>query len=167
VTIPFEQDGSGVLVLGRHATTVDEVERVLVDDLASPMRRRIFDQWIELLGAIADIVPMLAHWMDGSFVTAKEAPDDIDVLTHVDGLAFDGLDDTKQGRCNALASGDRNDALPQCDSWLVTAYPEGHEAHGDYVTLADAWHSVFSGEADGKPKGYLELETTCLAALRA
>ena len=165
MAIPFEPDRSGVLMLGRHTTTIDEVEAVLVTAIPSPRRRTIFDQWVELLNAIADIAPMVGHWFDGSFVTAKQDPDDIDVLSWLDSASYDSLDGEDQARVTALVSGDQNPSFPGCESWVQVAYPEEHELHGFYLKSCDAWHEVFGGEHDDAPKGYLELDESCLGTL--
>jgi hypothetical protein len=155
-------EGSHVLAPGRHPATVPEVEDALVKAFPSSQTRApIFNEWNQLRDAMVAIVPLWEHWLDGSYVSKKVDPNDIDLCSHFDGPVFDALDSDAQARFNALANTEIATA-PRCDSFVVGAYPEGHEAHATYVSLAEGWDSVFGSDRSGNPKGYIELRDTCL-----
>jgi hypothetical protein len=155
-------DDSDVLLPGPHPATVPEIEERLVDGFPqSQTRRPIFEDWNRLLAALTDEIPIRTHWMHGSYVTTKLNPGDVDVVSHYDGPAFDALDPATRDRFNALISG-KGIAAPRCDSLAIAAYPEGHEAHEQYLLLAAPCEEMCRSDRNGNPRGYIDLRDECL-----
>jgi Family of unknown function (DUF6932) len=152
-------EGQDSLPPGRHKATQGEIEAALVDGFQeSATRRRLFDQALELLEAIRKIVPVSALWIDGSFVTTKEHPGDIDLVSHLDGEALDALKPVDQMLLGGLVAGHWSRDLSGCDSFVVGVYPPGHNARGQYEAAASWWDSFFGNDRAGNAKGYVELE---------
>lgn len=151
--------GQDRLPQGRHKATKDEIEQVLVNGFQnSTTRRRLFDQALELLDAIRQIVPVSALWIDGSFVTTKEDPGDIDLVTHLDGEALDVLKPVDQMLLGGLVGGHWSRDRSGCDSFAVSVYPTGHSARNAYEATMSWWDSFFGKDRAGNVKGYVELE---------
>jgi hypothetical protein len=143
---------------GGHAATVDEIELALVDAFpASKTRRPLFEQWRNVVAAIERILPIQEHWMDGSYVTAKLDPNDIDIVTYLDHQDFDGLDDVAKTLLAGLVSNKVSQALHGCDSYWVVAYPEGHPLRAAYEQSRSYWEHWLGTDRTGNPKGYVEL----------
>jgi uncharacterized protein DUF6932 len=158
ITISFPP-GQDRLPPGRHKATKDEIETVLVEGFQeSTTRRPLLDQALELLDAVQKIVPVSAFWIDGSFVTTKEDPGDIDLVSHLDGEALDALKPIDQMLLGGLVSGHWSRDRSGCDSFFVSVYPAGHSANAEYEKTAAWWDSFFGQDRSGNAKGYVELE---------
>jgi hypothetical protein len=150
---------SGSLPPGRHRATVEEIKRTLVDAFpGSQSRAVIFEQWSMLLAAIERIVSVEAQWIDGSFVTTKEDPGDVDILSHLAGEALEALDGVDWTLLRGLIAGPLSRDLHLCDSYWVAIYPEGHPARGEYERALAYWDDWFGKDRAGNAKGYVELE---------
>ena len=68
-----------------YELTLDEVENGFVQE-NSQRRQEIFEHYKIHLKDIEETGCCLNHWIDGSFVTLKENPGDIDTLTEFDGV---------------------------------------------------------------------------------
>lgn len=74
-----------------------------------------------------------AVWIDGSFLTQKIEPDDVDLvvaLQHVNG------NDTPAQRAVLQRIVNQNFSFPiQCDSYVLVEYPTGHPSYwfGEYM----------------------------------
>jgi len=86
--IPPFDPGSGLLPLGEHDASWDEV----LERFGWNEKRR------SLLDGMADALELLAAvgcrqvWLNGSFVTAKDEPGDFDACWDTDGVDYDELD---------------------------------------------------------------------------
>lgn len=81
----LKYDNVGCLLPGIYDLSLDEIEHEFVVG-KSKRRHDIFEKYKYHLNEIKDTNCCLNHWIDGSFVTLKENPDDIDTLTEFDGV---------------------------------------------------------------------------------
>ncbi len=150
----------GLLPPGRHVVTTDQLRTVFVDGFPdSATRRRLFARWERHREALASVLPVDRQWIDGSFVTGTESPRDIDVVTFLDGPAFDLLSPGLQDMVASLVSGKRTKAIWTIDSYPVFRYPDDDPRSSDARTAADEWDWLWSrvrGDDSGV-KGYLEV----------
>src|SRR5690242_7160692 len=85
--------GEDRLDAGRHAVTFEEIREVFVDGFpGSATRAPLFESFSLVRAAIMRVVPIREQWIDGSFVTRKQDPVDIDLVTVFDGEQLDALD---------------------------------------------------------------------------
>jgi hypothetical protein len=151
--------GEDYLPAGRHVASVAEIEAALVGGFPSSLRRpALFEQWRTLFQAIERIVEVRAQWIDGSFVTRKEEPGDIDLVSHLDGELLDALDPVEWMLLRGLIAGQVSKALHDCDSFFVAVYPEGHPARDAYERALAYWDAWFGADRAGRSKGYIELQ---------
>jgi hypothetical protein len=152
--------GSDTLPAGRHAATVDEVEAALVNAFPTSTRRRpLFESWKAVREAIRRVVAVETEWLDGSYVTRKLDPDDIDMVTHIDGGALDALDPADKALLRGLVSDKASQHLHGCDSYWCAVYPPTHPQHAVYRQAFDYWDKWFGQDRNGQPKGYVEVTT--------
>jgi hypothetical protein len=152
------QDGHSALPPGRHAATVEEVEAALVEGFPGSTRRRpLFERWIAVREAIRRVTAVDSDWLDGSYVTKKSEPDDIDMLTICDAAAIDGLDEPSRALLSGLVAREISRELHLCHSFLLVVYPEGHPAHAVYQASRQYWEDLFGHDRAGDPKGFLEI----------
>ncbi|GMA96916.1 hypothetical protein GCM10025881_37400 [Pseudolysinimonas kribbensis] len=108
--IPVIPAGQDVLDLGRHPTTLAEIESRFVTDpqfAASTTRAKIWSDWLNATAFLRSVVPVSAAWIGGSFTTTKLDPDDVDSLYIVDDatLALAKVDPTKNRVLGQFAGG--------------------------------------------------------------
>ena len=96
----------GFLPPGRHLARVRDVRKRFVDQFPESVSRSpIFKQWVELRSALRSQGCFLYQWLNGSFITDKQNPSDIDIVTFFDGVAFEGLPEWRQNLVGHLCSG--------------------------------------------------------------
>ena len=74
---------SGVLPLGRHPATAQEIQDRFVSDpsfTGSATRQEIWLHWLQAVEDLRQVVPVCAVWLAGSFFTDRLDPDDMDGL---------------------------------------------------------------------------------------
>lgn len=152
----------GLLPAGRHVVTADEFKAYFVDAFtASTVRARQYTRWLRHREALSSVIPIQTQWIDGSYVTSKIDPGDIDVVTMIDALAFDALAPALQTMVGSLLGGKNTQAIWGIDSYPILAYPGGHALQADTARMVaywdDQWQRV-KGDIQLK-KGYLEVMT--------
>ena len=104
------------------------------------------------------ITPNFVHWINGSFVTNKLNPKDIDIFCLID---YSVLEE-KEDLLRAEFIGDQLRRSYNIDAYLVILYPENHNLHR--FTLSDKyyWNDWFTKSKMNRrrqrfAKGYLEI----------
>lgn len=157
VPIP-DFEPTGLLPAGRHAATAEEVEERFVDAFPdSPTRRAIYTFWRAHREAVADLVRVHGQWLDGSFTTDKSDPADMDLVTIIDGPAFDELPRHRQLMVRALVNGTDTESFWSCDAQPLVHYPRGHPGHSKFVIAAERMESYYAHTREGGEKGFLEV----------
>ena len=150
----------GRLPLGMHRVSVDEFREHFVDAFPeSKTRARLFVRWERHRAALVSILPIKAQWIDGSYVTNKPDPRDVDLVTVMDGLLFEALAPALQDMAGALLDGKKTKAIWGMDSYPVFEFPAGHPAKAATDAAAVEWRSQWQGDRDhdGFVKGFLEV----------
>ena len=137
---PFDPD-TGLLPVGEHAASWDEV----LDKFGWNEKRR------GLLDGLADALDLLASvgcrrvWINGSFVTTKDEPGDVDVCWDTEGADLDRIDpiflDVSRGRA------------AQKQRFGCEFLPNVTEASSGLV-----FAEFFQNERDGSRKGIVILD---------
>lgn len=152
-------EGETVLPPGRHPASIEDVKSLLVDGFPSSERRRpLFERWVAVREAIRRVTTVEAEWLDGSYVTRKEEPNDIDMLTFFEESAIESLDEASKALLRGLVAKELSRELHACHSFLLVVYPEGHPAHAVYQAGRQYWENHFGHDRSGQPKGFLEIE---------
>jgi hypothetical protein len=137
--------------IGFHYLTVENVEQVCVDQFPlSTIRQTIFGglmTFVQTLEA-ARIVGEL--WVDGSYLTEKINPKDIDLVLRVDGALYNsGTVEQRQAIDWVIAD---QKMMLKCDSYAFFEYPPGDPLHDEGRWWYSYWHRQwgFSREDDFK-----------------
>jgi hypothetical protein len=95
-------------------------------------------------------------WINGSFLTEKENPEDIDFTILLDAVGVNrpvgGL--ALLTRLNLPGS---FKASHFCDVYLCPVYPEGHAKRRVTVENMAYWHKWWGHDRSGNPKGYIRI----------
>ncbi|HVL99006.1 MAG TPA: hypothetical protein VM324_06925 [Egibacteraceae bacterium] len=149
-------DDAGNLPPGRHESTEDEIAERLVGAFStSTTRTAIFQYWRQHRRALDELVEVRCQWLDGSFVSAKTDPADVDIVTVVEGSSFDEMPPHRRLLVTSLIGGHYTEDFWQCDAYPVVAYPRGHLGHPKFRIACERWEDYFGHDRDGSPKGFL------------
>lgn len=150
----------GVFPAGRYQATPDEIERRFVLTFPTSLtRKNIFDGWRRRREQLLDLVQVEQEWIDGSFVTSKRDPGDLDVVVFIDGQTFDNLPIPHRQKVFALTAGPRPLLQFGCHSFFVAVWPHTHARHADYLHSSGYWDRLWSRDRTAPEKGYLDVRS--------
>ncbi len=118
------------------------LEKVFVDGFPEAKRRRwLFENYLEYIHAFQEqVCDDFEQWIDGSFVSHKAAPNDIDLITIVD---FDIVEKTPNKILDRFWSFSlENEGI---DAYIVKRYPVSHLLFQPYSEMMDRSETRFSG----------------------
>ena len=150
---------NGLLPTGLIRVTDEQVhEHFVAPFTASKTRQRLYDQWLLHREAIETIVPVQRQWLDGSYVTDKVDPGDVDIVTFVDGEALNGLTPAQQAVLSDLVAGHSTRDRWGVDSFLVPTYAEGHPDRKAARRAEGQWRVMWTNvKGTNLTKGFLEV----------
>lgn len=151
---------NGYLPQGRHSVTVDEFyEQFVTAFPSSKTRERLYRRWARHREALSSVLPVQAQWIDGSYVTSKVDPSDIDMVSVMDGEAYDRLAPTVRSLVEPLIAGKATKAVWGMDSYPVFRWPEGHPLEAASQLAELEWDTFWQRQRNmtGLVKGYLEV----------
>lgn len=82
-------DHRGLLPMGEHPTSLEEFIERFVNVINIQTRTNLFEKYIQFCLRSLETNALLSHYVNGSYVTAKEEPSDVDLLVIFDGLTVD------------------------------------------------------------------------------
>lgn len=149
-------DTAGNLPPGRHEVTEEEIDERLVRAFTtSTTRTAIFQYWRQHRAALGELVAVRCQWLDGSFVTDKTDPADVDIVTVIDGPSFDRLPAHRRMLVASLIGGHYTEDFWSCDAYPVVAYPEDHVGHSKFRIARERWEDYFGHDRGGSATGFL------------
>lgn len=149
----FNQDG--VLTAGLHECNFSIIKDIFVDEFeTSQTRKKIFEQFVMWVNLLVQDYQIYEIWIDGSFVTNKVNPNDIDlvIFVHVNDYLrlnsnWDKLRDVKLiDAYYSLAVCEKSqNALTEKEYW-------------PFVNNRNYWRGQFGFDRSDNPKGFLVLK---------
>lgn len=121
-----EFDKEGNLPFGMYNMTLNEVEEIFSRN-KSLQRKKIMEEYKKHLKELKRTCCFLDHWIGGSFITAKEEPNDIDTLTEFDGIEAD-MNNNKE-KIDKLIFNSKSKTNNYCHSFRVYRYPANDEVN--------------------------------------
>ncbi|WP_156312054.1 DUF6932 family protein [Methylobacterium platani] len=144
----FKYDEPPLLAPGRHFMTLSALERICVLPFAAPeMRRRLFQQlciFVKCFDAAGIRCEML---INGSFLTSKPDPKDVDVAIILDPDVTELLTVEQELLVDAV-NDDMNIFIDGVDGFVETVFPIGHSsfrADGNEML----WSEQYGRQHDG------------------
>jgi hypothetical protein len=150
----------GLLPSGRQQVTVEEFREAFVTRFPqSKTRDQLFQRWLQHRASLLHLVSVEKQWINGSFVTAKTDPADIDVVTFFDGDEADGMPAARQALLASLLDGHNTRDQWGVDSFAVPVFPAADARARVTRTAAGYWTVTFSRERGNANavKGFLEV----------
>ncbi len=154
-------DAAGCLPAGRYLATVDDVEQTLVSPFPRSLTRAdLFNGWQRLRREIRAMVSVEMEWIDGSFVTTKTDPGDIDLVTFIRAEHLVALPLADLQTLMPLFMGPATKARFRCESYLVPVVPEHDPAENVYLRNRGYWDRQWSRDRTRPEKGYIDVRDT-------
>ena len=143
--------------------TLDDFEDFFVGKFPqNSIRKQIVDNYLNFINNFStQVTTQFIQWIDGSFVTAKEHPRDIDFVTFVSYEIFEAKE--KLIHDNFRLAGARK--TYEVDAYTVRQYPEDHSKYMLYQSDWVYWYNWFSQTKKNRakkkyPKGFIEIKFT-------
>ena len=151
---------SGLLVPDNKInSTIQELENEFVLKLPTTKRKEIFDAYIKYNEDFKKVCNLdeLHQWVNGSYVTKKNNPGDIDLVTFIDYDIIQKLgsklDDFKYPNSEIIYG---------VDAYIVEVYPETHKDRFRYISDKAYWMDRFTKtrrfRGNRLSKGFLEIK---------
>jgi hypothetical protein len=146
-----------LLLPGRHVMTLPELRKLCVDAIPLSGSRDLLMRSVEALCTTVSTALISSEiWVDGSFLTQKMNPADVDLVVVVQAASWPG---TGQQRhvLSRIAKKDFN--APMCDSYLLVEYPTSHVNHGMSEIMRAYWIKQFCFNRSEEMKGLAVIRT--------
>ncbi len=148
----FNMDNRPLLEPGFHDYPLENLKESLaalcVKPFVSRRRELLLDSFIDFICGAESLGIFTEFWLDGSFLTDKESPNDIDLVLFFDGLPYQSFSPREQQAYRELTDTERVRAKFGCDVYLVRANQPKNKQY---------WKSVFGFSRDGIPKGIVRV----------
>lgn len=145
-------DYPSLLPAGLHPLSLAEVRVLCVDAFPLSASRGA------IMGGLESVVDDLGRqgiegeiWVDGSFLTGKIDPRDVDIVLRIRAQFYDEAPPAQQAVIEMIGSNLKN--ARRCDSYVFAEWPEGHPLHEAGRRLHDYWLGWFGHDRSGAPKG--------------
>lgn len=139
--------------------TLDEFYACFVHSMNSNTRSVIFENYMRYSESLKVLLggKPLCQWIDGSYVTRKLNPKDIDLITFVDYKAIEGAG-SELIKFGAMGSF----LIDGVDAYILEEYPEDHEKYSYFNSDKAYWIDRFDKTRRDRserkhPKGFLEI----------
>lgn len=136
-------------------TDLATIEKTFVEAMPlSSTRKAIFESYLSYNEELRKIIPTgFIQWIDGSFITKKVNPNDIDIVTFVD---FD-VYNANEKQIDELRR-TRQTTNRIIDGYFVKVYPENHKNRNWYDIDRMQWVFTFNRVKNSKlSKGFLQI----------
>jgi hypothetical protein len=147
-------NADGYLQAGFHSMTAPQIEAAFVKAFPhSTTRCSVFAGYEKHSTDLQAIVAMYGQFINGSFVTNKNDPSDVDTVVFIDADTVDALPADDQAKLFALLSGPATKATHMCDAYFCPIYPMGHAGYESFRANRKYWMGEFGFDRTDKPKG--------------
>ena len=138
-------DAEPLLTVGPHAFDLQLLEEVTVKDFNGSKRRaKLFKSLESLVSELDNEAASCELWIDGSFLTKKAEPEDIDLTIVIDEAELNSLSVYLQNVIIAVACGG-HPLGKELDCFIIRAADQKARAY---------WDDFWSSGRDNTPKGY-------------
>lgn len=121
----------------------------------SNTRQGLMKNLEEVIQTLRDARVVGEIWVDGSFMTQKVDPEDIDILLRIDADTYDNGTPRQQTQIDKVAGGLRDSH--NCDSYVHLEWPPGDPQHAGGQRRRKEWMKQFGTGHTDQPKGMAEI----------
>lgn len=148
----------GYLEPGLHILDISEIEGHFVTSFPhSTTRKTILDGYQKHAKDLLAVIGECEQYLDGSFVTSKNDPGDIDFVVLADATIIDALPTDQKLKLKELVAGPVTKAAYSCDAYFCPVYPDGHPHHDAARQNRKYWLGEFGYDRQDIPKGIVHV----------
>jgi len=127
--------------------------------LFSPKRVTIYEGYQKYSNDLLNLVPSMRHWIDGSFTTTKEEPNDIDLVCFVwyEYIVLGNYIKDEFKNFDTNLSKAKCKKVYNVDGYLVPVFPKEHKLYSWYLDRVNYWKLLFGTDRKNNPKGIVEI----------
>jgi len=120
----------------------------------STTRKRLFENYLRYIYRFQDeVFPFFEQYINGSFVTQKENPNDIDIVTFLDFKVYQKRGDKVLDKFWSFSL--ENEGI---DAYLVEDFPKSHPEFMETQFIKNDWKNRYStNKARTHKKGFLKI----------
>ncbi len=155
--VKFNSDG--YLEPGLHDLTVDSLEEHFVTGFpTSTTRPNIIEGYKRHNFAVNALGISGEQFLDGSFVSTKNDPGDIDLVQFSDSDSVDELSALDKIIFGSLFAGQATKATHLCDAYFCPTVPETDPRYPKLRSARKYWLGEFGYDRQDKPKGIIRAQ---------
>jgi hypothetical protein len=152
------KDFPPLLTPGFHGMTLEQLHRFAVEQprfRLSSTRQQIMRNLWTIAGCLCRWGISGELWIDGSFLTEKIDPPDVDFVVVVEETFFASATPEQESIMNWLCEDDTQPAKLAftCDSYSLYRLPSTDPSYVSYAVLDAYWKKQFGTSRDGESKG--------------
>lgn len=153
--IEFDKYGNPI-PLGLIDMTTADFKTVFVDNFQnSQTRLTILENYNQFVSDFqTEIVQEFKNWVNGSYTTRKENPNDIDIVSVV--IHTDELNSKSHLLIKFLTNGGSKEQY-LVDGYFIPMYPENDPRYTITQYWINYWTNWFGMDRQGRPKGIIQL----------
>ena len=141
-----------LLSVGRHEVSLHELHQLCVDRFPlSTTRKRIMEGLEKVIKRLNDNGIQGEIWINGSFVTEKINPNDVDIVLRMNAEIYERGTDEQRQTVDWLQMNLKDDYL--CDSYCFMEYPQNHPNYRIGQCLYSYWMKQFGFSRGNEMKG--------------
>ena len=160
-TLTMKFDANGYLDAGLHPTTLADIRTHFVDPFPAPSTRpTVYAGYERHTAELQKSSVEFEQFLDGSFVSNKQDPGDIDLLGMADLHAIDALPAAEKQRLHDLFLGPACKQTYECDAYFLPSVPDTDPAYPHFRRQRKYWMGEFGFDRMDRPKGILTIKVS-------
>ena len=135
-------------------SSMDDVEKYFVKAFPNSLNRAwLFDNYLRYTYRFQDeVFPWFEQWINGSFISEKLNPKDIDLVTFLDYRVFEEREEKLMDKFWCFSIEDQH-----IDAYLVKEYPPDHPNYPIFKSEKSLWKERYGSDRSNLPKGFLRI----------
>ncbi len=139
---------------GRHELKLSELKKICVDDFPLSTSRLVIMEGLEkVIDKLKSCFIQGEIWINGSFVTNKIDPNDVDLVLRTSAQFLDNANPDQRNTVDWLSSNLKT--AFHCDSYVFSEWPVDHKNYLVGKNMHDYWTKLFGFSRGGSPKGII------------
>lgn len=155
IFLEFNFDENGNLPAGEYPIDFDDLKQVFVDGFGtSYTRRRNWDGFNAFVKFLIDAgLKDMTIWVDGSFISNKENPNDFDFVTLIEPKNLNNLSKAQQSKLCSIFEHETAKSFFYCDPYIILV--DGSEYN---INRNAYWKKQWGHDRFGNSKGFVVVE---------